>query len=302
MVGFDTLLCMDTVCSRPAYAKVNLHLAVGLPYPDGYHPIQSLFALVNLSDTITLQWEESKTFDVEVTGLEAFCSAKNDTLTKAASLWHKAGGYPLTLHIRCNKQIPVKAGLGGGSSDAAVLLQMLQDIDPKRALPWETLKEVALQVGSDVPFFLTGYRAALVTGKGENVTFLEGRMMDAVLVMPTYFDVSTSSAFRLLDERRGTQKEVSWLSTKELLQICKKPSHNWKGLLYNDFESCSGNGAFYETLNSLCEGCEGYFSMSGSGACWFFVSEDASQVHDVHAAVVAAFGSHVRCWITHLMS
>lgn len=293
---------MDTVCSRPAYAKVNLHLAVGLPYPDGYHPIQSLFALVDLSDSITLQWKESKTFDVKVTGLEAYCSAQNDTLTKAARLWHEAGGYTLSLDIRCDKQIPVKAGLGGGSSDAAVLLQMLQDIDPKRALPLETLKDVASQVGSDVPFFLSGYCAALVTGKGENVTPLEGRKMHVVLVMPTYFDVSTSSAFRLLDEMRGTQKEVSWLSIQELLQIYKKPSHNWKGSLYNDFEPCSGNDAFYETLSSLCEGYEGYYSMSGSGACWFFVSENVSHVHDVHAAVAAAFGSRVRCWLTHLMS
>ena len=293
---------MDTACSRPAYAKINLHLAVGLPYPDGYHPIQSLFALVGLSDTISLVWKKSRTFAVQVHGLEAVCSGSEDTLTKAAHLWHEAGGYPLQLDIRCDKQIPVKAGLGGGSSDAAALLTLLQAIDPGRSVSEQLLKEVALQVGSDVPFFLSGSRAALVTGKGENVAPVESRSMPALLVMPTFFDISTSSAYRMLDEKRGNLQNVPMYGTQELLRIYKKPSHNWRGSLYNDFQSCSGNGIFYETLETVCKGYKGFSSMSGSGACWFFVSEDASQVHDAHKDIVAAFGPRVRCWITHLMS
>lgn len=302
MFRFDILLAMDTVCSRPAHAKINLHLAVGLPYPDGYHPIQSLFALVGLSDTITLRWKESETFDVQVQGLEAYCSPTDNTLTKAARLWHEAGGSTLHLEIKCDKQIPVKAGLGGGSSDAASLLAMLQAIDSKHALPAQVLHSVALQVGSDVPFFLYGYSAALVTGKGENVAPLDSRPMSALLVMPTFFDVSTSSAYRMLDEMRANQENVHMPGIQELLQIYEKPSHKWRGLLYNDFQSCSSNGAFYTALETVAKEYEGFFGMSGSGACWFFVSEDASQVHDVHADVVAAFGPRVRCWITHLMS
>ncbi|MDD3057084.1 MAG: 4-(cytidine 5'-diphospho)-2-C-methyl-D-erythritol kinase, partial [Sphaerochaeta sp.] len=230
---------MDTACSRPAYAKINLHLAVGLPYPDGYHPIQSLFALVGLSDTISLVWKKSRTFAVQVHGLEAVCSGSEDTLTKAARLWHEAGGYPLQLDIRCDKQIPVKAGLGGGSSDAAALLTLLQAIDPGRSVSEQLLKEVALQVGSDVPFFLSGSRAALVTGKGENVAPVESRSMPALLVMPTFFDISTSSAYRMLDEMRLNQENVYMPGIQELLQIYEKPSHKWRGLLYNDFQSCS---------------------------------------------------------------
>lgn len=301
MIRFDTLVSMDTACSRPAYAKVNLHLAIGLPYPDGYHPIQSIFALVDLSDIITMSWEERDVFDVQVEGLESYCSDASDTLTKAALLWHQAGGFGLGLHVRCEKRIPVKAGLGGGSSDAAALLMMLQAIDPSRALTDEALKRVALQVGSDVPFFLGGFKSALVGGRGEYVTPLDGRSMPALLVMPTFFDVSTSSAFRLLDEFRGSEKAVSLMRREELMQIYKKPSKNWKGSLYNDFMPCSSNRDFYERLNALCEGHAGFGSMSGSGACWFFVSEDASLVHTVHANVVAAFGQSVRCWVTHLM-
>ncbi len=302
MCCFDTLLAMDTVCSRPAYAKINLHLAVGLPYPDGYHPIQSLFALVDLCDTITMQWKEGTSFSVHVHGLEAYCNGSEDTLTKAARLWHEAGGCPLQLDIWCDKQIPVKAGLGGGSSDAATLLSLLQEIDVDRALSEQSLKTVAEQVGSDVPFFLSGHSAALVTGKGEHVTPLESRPMPVLLVMPAFFDISTSSAYRKLDEKRRNQKNVSMPGIPQLLQIYKKPSHNWRGSLYNDFESCSSNAAFYKTLETVCKGYEGYYGMSGSGACWFFVSENAFQVHDVHADVVAAFGPQVKCWITHLMS
>ena len=115
-----------------------------------------------------------------------------------------------------------------------------------------------MQVGSDVPFFLSGYSTALVTGKGENVAPVESRSMPVLLVMPTFFDVSTSSAYRMLDEKRGNLQNVPMPGTQELLQIYKKPSQNWRGSLYNDFQSCSGNGAFYETLETVCKDIRGF--------------------------------------------
>lgn len=301
MYGFDTLLAMDAVCSRPAYAKVNLHLAVGFPYPDGYHPIQSLFALVDLSDDLAVKWERSKTFSVDVTGLEAYCEKAGDTLTKAARLWYEAGGCPLQLSIRCQKRIPVQAGLGGGSSDAATLLLLLQEIAGERALEQEALERVALKVGSDVPFFLSGAQAAVVTGRGEHVVPIEAKDLSVLLVMPTDFAISTSSAYRLLDESRQEGKVVQSLGIDEMLHVYKKSSAEWKGLLYNDFQSCALNKTFYGELMHISEPYTGFASMSGSGACWFFVSEDRREVQAVHDAVIAAFGRKVKCWLTRLI-
>jgi 4-diphosphocytidyl-2-C-methyl-D-erythritol kinase len=300
MYGFDTLLAMDTVCSRPAYAKVNLHLAVGFPYPDGYHPIQSLFALVDLSDDIEVSWKRSKTFSVEVTGLEAYCKKDDDTLTKAARLWHEAGGCPLQTSIRCRKQIPIQAGLGGGSSDAASLLLLLQEIAGDSALEQEVLEQVALKVGSDVPFFLSGAKAAVVTGRGEHVVAVEPKDLTVLLVMPTDFAISTSSAYRLLDESRQGGEAGKSLGMQEMLHVYKKSSAEWKGLLYNDFQSCAPNKAYYAELMDISSPYGGFASMSGSGACWFFVSEDRSQVQAVHTAITAAFGCKVKCWLTRL--
>jgi len=301
MYGFDTLLYMDTVCSRPAYAKVNLHLAVGLPYPDGYHPIQSLFALVDLSDDLEVKWERSSTFSVDVTGLEAYCEKACDTLTKAARLWHEAGGCPLQLSIRCRKHIPVQAGLGGGSSDAAALLHILQEIAGDGALEEEVLEQVALNVGSDVPFFLSGAKSAVVTGRGEHVVPVDAKDLAVLLVMPTDFAISTSSAYRLLDESRSGNGTIRAMDLQEMLYVYKKSSTQWKGLLYNDFQVCAQNKAFYGKLMQISEPFEGFGSMSGSGACWFFVSEHDSEVQAVHAAVVAAFDQKVKCWLTRLL-
>ncbi len=301
MYGFDTLVCMDTVCSRPAYAKINLHLAVGLPYPDGYHPIQSLFALVDLSDDLEVSWERRTTFSVNVTGLEAYCEKDCDTLTKAARLWHEAGGCPLQLSIRCQKRIPVQAGLGGGSSDAATLLLLLQEIAGERALEQKVLEQVALKVGSDVPFFLSGAKSAVVTGRGEHATPVEAKNLAVLLVIPTDFAISTSSAYRLLDESRHGKESIRAMSMQEMLYVYKKSSAQWKGLLYNDFQACAQNKGFYGELMHISEPYKGFGSMTGSGACWFFVSEDKDEVQAVHAAVVAAFGGKVRCWITRLL-
>lgn len=293
---------MESVCSRPAFAKVNLHLAVGLPREDGYHPIQSIFTLVDLKDEITLSWEKSDIVLVNVQGLEAVCNDSEDTMTKAVRLWHEAGGPALKVSITCRKQIPCKAGLGGGSSDAAAVLRLLQQIDNGIHVSEETLFNVALKVGCDVPFFLSGYRAAYVTGIGERVVPWESKKLPIVLVMPSFFDVSTSSAYRGLDSSRADGLHNECVDVKDLLQIYKKSSQNWNGSLYNDFQPCSSYRSFYDTLEDLSEGVSGFGSMSGSGACWFFVSEDVSQVRQVRQRIVDCFGDRVGCWLTHTMA
>ncbi|MBG0767589.1 4-(cytidine 5'-diphospho)-2-C-methyl-D-erythritol kinase [Sphaerochaeta halotolerans] len=292
---------MDTILARPAYAKVNLHLAVGQPFPDGYHPIRSLFALVDLFDDIAITVTGSRRFKVEVTGLEAFQLNGEDTLTKAARLWCERAHVPLSLHIDCKKRIPAQAGLGGGSSDAATVLHLLQEYASDDALDENNLADIALQVGSDVPFFLSSHCCAIVTGRGEGITPVETRNLAVCLVMPISFATSTSSAYFRLDEIRGGDFVTMGPTGDEIAEVFKKSPAVWNSLLYNDFQQGVEHQAFYSQLEQLRSACNGYSGLTGSGACWFFVSDDQRQVQIVFDEVVSRFGTEVMSWKTGLV-
>lgn len=291
---------MSSSLIRPAHSKVNLHLAVGLPYPDGYHPIQSLFALTSLSDFLEVTFSLDGDFAIEVFGLESYCKQGEDTLTKAAKLYHEASGLSFNIQVKCTKNIPVQAGLGGGSSDAATLLLMLQEFAGKDRLDTLGLEKVGLKVGSDVPFFLSGHAAALVSGRGEVIEPIRSRQMSLLLVMPRTFTVSTGQAYKKLDEMQVTRQ--GFLPNGRILEIYEKDTQFWKGLLYNDFMTCIGNASLYEKLSLLSDGYPGFSGLSGSGACWFFVTEDESNAQRVQAAINSGFGDQVQCWLTDLIS
>ena len=284
-----------------AYAKVNLHLAVGSPYEDGYHPIESIFTLVDLADDLTVFWEKQDRFSIEVFGLEAFCPKGSDTLTKAARLWYEATGFALGLTIHCKKRIPVKAGLGGGSSDAASLLLILQKIAKKNALCQDALVAIALKVGSDVPFFISGYRIALVEGRGEKIKKLVSRKMFILIVRPCSYAISTVAAYKAIDTNRIDGLFAVPRGLQEILDCFKKDSPYWKGMLYNDFQECTSYPEFYRALETLAEGYEGFGSLTGSGSCWFFVSEHEQSVLGLYNDVRGRFTEDVELWHTHLI-
>ena len=291
---------MDTMLARAAYAKVNLHLAVGQPFQDGYHPIRSLFALVNLADDISITVKGKSEFKVEVTGLEAFQLDGEDTLTKAARLWCERTRLPLSLQIDCKKRIPSKAGLGGGSSDAASVLLLLQEYAGDAALDEKSLADIAQQVGSDVPLFLSSQSCAIVTGRGEVITPIQQRDLALCLVMPTSFATSTSSAYARLDEVRSGSLVTLGPTREEIAEVFKKSPAVWKSLLYNDFQQGVEHPDFYGQLDQLCSTSHGYCGLTGSGACWFFVSDDTKQVQVVYDEIQMRFGAGVMSWKTGL--
>lgn len=293
---------MGNALSRPAYAKVNLHLAVGAPFADGYHPIESIFSLVDLADTIEMTWSESDAFSISVTGLEAYCDKGSDTLTKAALLWHSRTQLPLSVQVHCEKHIPVKAGLGGGSSDAASLLLLLQQAaGEQRALPSRELEQVALQVGSDVPFFLTGFSCALVEGRGEKVKSLALGAKHIVLAHPRDYSVSTKDAYARIDALLGRNELHARVSLQSVLGTLEKETSHWKGVFFNDFEKCTEYPEFYETTKILGDAYSGYGSLSGSGSCWFFISENDKSVLELYRKLHDRFMDSVQLWCTRLI-
>lgn len=173
-------------------AKINSFLSVGPPDQKGWHPLRSIFEAISLCDVLTLH------FGHKEPGI--FCDwpdfPEENTLSKTLRLVSESVALPL-MRIELEKHIPAQSGLGGGSSDAAGLLKLIHRIFPE-ALPDYFLKEVALSVGADVPFFLVGGRAK-AEGYGEILTPLPDLPSEWVVVVQPEERVSTPSAFKMLD-------------------------------------------------------------------------------------------------------
>lgn len=185
---------MKTLLDVPAPAKLNLFLHVVGRRPDGYHLIQSVFVLLDLCDRLDFQCNTSGSLSREDLGAATIDAPlpTEDLVIKAAKLLQQATGCRLGAHIQLEKRIPMQAGLGGGSSDAATCLMALNRL-------WNTglsrpqLAELSLKLGADVPFFLLGHNA-WVEGVGEQLTPIHLPITRFVLVKPPT-GVATESIF-----------------------------------------------------------------------------------------------------------
>jgi len=172
-----------------AAAKVNLVLEVLGRRADGYHEIVTVMQAVELSDRIVL--EDVEPLELRTTAPGIPTDGSNLAL-RAASALREAAGVQRGVRITLDKRIPVAAGLGGGSTDAAAVLLGLNRLWRLR-WPLDRLAEVAVLLGMDVPFFLRG-GAALGTGRGEKLDRMRGMAMALVLANPRYAS-STAEAY-----------------------------------------------------------------------------------------------------------
>ena len=155
---------MIALLDVPAPAKINLFLHITGRRPDGYHLLQSVFALIDWCDTLHFERRADGAVSREDLG---FPLPADDLVLRAATALQRATGTSYGAHIGVNKQIPTQAGLGGGSSDAASCLLALNRLWNLQ-LPLAALSAIGLSLGADVPFFLTG-RNAWVEGVGEKI-------------------------------------------------------------------------------------------------------------------------------------
>ena len=163
----------------PAYAKINLSLEVIGRRDDGYHDIATILQTVNLADTLTIQTADALTVECDAPDL----SGEGNLAWQAAVALAERAGIAPRARIHIAKRIPVAAGLGGGSADAAAALRGLNRLWGLD-LPPEELASVAAGLGSDVPFFLAG-GIALATGRGDQLTPLrEWLSYELLLVVP----------------------------------------------------------------------------------------------------------------------
>ena len=243
-----------------APAKVNWHLQVGEKRADGFHEIVSLFQKINLCDVLYISYKEASSFSFSLFGLESVCDKGKSTLDKAAALWHEATGINAEVSVTIEKNIPDKSGLGGGSSDAASLLVSLERLAGFPSSPLSLLR-IAAETGSDVPFFIAGCDAAIVTGRGEFVMPVEARHdLCGYLLIPEGKKVSTKEAYDAIDSRASFS---GFLHESDILSIYNKPVCEWN--FENDFTAVN---------SAPCIGdCKKTLLLTGSGSCWLVVSD-----------------------------
>ena len=172
-----------------ASAKVNLVLEVLGKREDGYHELATVMQAVDLSDRLVL--EDSDAFELRTS--DPIPTDRTNLAVRAAEALGRAAGVERGVRITLDKRIPVAAGLGGGSSDAAAVLVGLNRLW-KLGWPVRKLADVAVEIGMDVPFFLGG-GAAVGTGRGELLEPIDGMSVSLVLVNPGS-PVATAEAYR----------------------------------------------------------------------------------------------------------
>lgn len=184
--------------SLAAPAKINLYLHVLARRADGYHEIETLVAFTELADRLSVK--PADTLSLQLSGPFAADAGEVDSnlVLKAARLLQKVGGSKQGAALALEKNIPVGAGLGGGSSDAAAALKALNDLW-KLDLSHTKLKELAPQLGADVAMFLEG-KPLIARGIGEKLEVLSGpfTQQHAVLVYPNK-PLLSAQVYALLD-------------------------------------------------------------------------------------------------------
>jgi 4-diphosphocytidyl-2-C-methyl-D-erythritol kinase len=187
-----------------ASAKINLDLRVLGRRPDGYHDVRTILQTLALHDTLVVE-SSREAFVLEGDAAEMPLDRTNLVWRAAEALWRAGGrrGLPRGARVRVVKRIPSRAGLGGGSSDAAAALVALNRVWGIDASPGD-LAPVAAALGADVPFFLMG-GTALGVGRGEHLYPLEDLSPRYVVLALPGFGVSTADAYRwLAADRRAS--------------------------------------------------------------------------------------------------
>jgi 4-diphosphocytidyl-2-C-methyl-D-erythritol kinase len=243
-------------------AKLNLFLDItGRDPSDGYHTIDSIFQEISLADEINI--EQSDTDSVEFRGIEV--SGEDTTIHKALRMFREEYGISEKYRIIVDKHIPLGAGLGGGSSNAAAVLTALAEM---HGVPLEETLPIGERIGSDVPFFFSG-GLCRVRGKGELIEPLAGRL-DGLYFTVVYPDIhiSTAWAYSLIDEYGEglTDDEITKKKAIDIDFLRKIMYNKFQGKIFDKEEKLS---ALKEKLG--LELRADISMMSGSGSSLFFV-------------------------------
>lgn len=280
--------------TKKSPCKVNLILNILGKRADGFHELETVMQPVNLCDELTFGRSES--------GVTLTCSEptlptdQSNLVHRAAMKFLERSRIGVGVRIHLEKKIPMAAGLGGGSGNAATTLLALNELFDG-PLPPEALHEIAASLGSDIPFFLQS-KPALATGRGEMIRpmapfpALEGR---ALLLVHPGFGIATAWAYRELarfpaalnGERGRAERLIGLLNAGVIRKAARE--------LYNSLEAPAlEKYPWLRVLQDfLRENGALVAMMSGSGSTTFSITEDLCGAQELEERVLEKFG---KCW------
>ena len=265
-----------------AYAKINLGLYVVRRRPDGYHDIETVFHRISIADTISF----TPASEIIVTSSsEDAPSDQTNICFKAALLLRDHLGISAGVHIHIDKQIPVGAGLGGGSSDAACVLRELPGFWGSD-VSGPVLHSMALQLGSDVPYFLVS-GSALAQGRGEILEYFALDIPFAILLCNPNVHVATGWAYGQVHP--GTQGKPEDL--RSAVQVGMADPSLLATSLRNDFEPVvfAAHPVVRNLKKQMLDAGATFALMSGSGSSVYGLFADTDSA-SACAAPLRALG------------
>lgn len=260
-----------------APAKINLFLKVLGQRPDGYHNIFSWFQAVSLFDNLSFEKKNSSGFELSIEGADQLSAADDNLIIKTGLILFEKFRLPGGLKIKLKKNIPVAAGLAGGSSDAAATIYGINalfglNLDPNR------MKEIGLLLGSDIPFFFSSGQAE-VTGRGEIITNISLPVDYHIVLITPPIPISTADSYRRLKMGLTFQEpDIKLSHCSNLLElvgcICD---------IGNDFEKLHLDSypELGEIRDALDKGGAILTRMSGSGPTVFGIFEKLPEKDDL---------------------
>ena len=266
-------------CTEKAYAKVNLTLEVEAKRADGYHEVTSVMQRIGLWDTVAVErgtGRDRLVCDVPVTESED----DNLCMKAARAFFAETGAESDGVTVTLEKRIPVQAGLGGGSSDAAAVLRALRTLYAPDMSDGR-LETLAAMLGSDVPFFIRG-GTQLATGRGEIVSPLPGLTAGWFVVVKPEEGYSTAEMYRRLGQLGAAARREGAIAAA----VAGNDIWAVAAALYNDFERAVPEGGSLPVIKTALreQGALGAL-LSGSGSAVFGVFDGREAALDAAEAL-----------------
>lgn len=208
-----------------SFCKINIGLNIVSKREDGYHNLETIFYPISLSDKIHFRKSDKLEFKSDS---ELLNSEKNNLILKAIELLENYTNKKLYVEIYLEKNIPIGAGLGGGSSDAAFTLKAINDLFDLK-ISEEKLRELSLNLGSDVPLFLHDL-PAYAESRGEKLTKIDFKIHHPILIVNPGIHISTKWAFSKIYPKNPE------LNLREIIEQYPNDYKTWQRLIKNDFE------------------------------------------------------------------
>lgn len=274
-------------------AKINLFLDIKAKRSDGYHELSTIFAKLNFGDNIKLKIRESEKTSIKINATgkngDKIPTNESNLIYKACEKFLDYFKISARVEIDLEKNIPVGAGLGGGSSNAGVVLKGLAEILNKKSdSDFEQIKQIATKLGADVPLFLYDNTFLKGEGIGEVLTPIKistKKNLPTIILLYPGFGIETKQIFQSLDKFSDDNILTKSPNVNKIM-LCLADGcllAEWGDLLFNKLEFCaiSLNPNIEKVKRDFRECGAKYVLMSGSGSCVYALVSDSMQAKEI---------------------